>query len=125
MQMSRGTPQELLKSIVDGINSGDIDSLMTLYEPEAGFAAQPGSLVYDLGIRAGLASFISMKGKLDLKVKSVLGASDLALVISDWSFIGTGLDGKPVKLEGKAADVLRRQADGSWLFVIDNPWGTN
>lgn len=22
------------------------------------------------------------------------------------------------------ADVLRRQADGNWLFAIDNPWGT-
>jgi hypothetical protein len=21
-------------------------------------------------------------------------------------------------------DVLRRQADGTWRFVIDNPWGT-
>jgi uncharacterized glyoxalase superfamily metalloenzyme YdcJ len=22
------------------------------------------------------------------------------------------------------ADVLRRQTDGTWRFVIDNPWGT-
>jgi hypothetical protein len=31
---------------------------------------------------------------------------------------------EPVKLAAKNADVLRRQADGSWRFVIDNPWGT-
>jgi ketosteroid isomerase-like protein len=29
-----------------------------------------------------------------------------------------------VTLTGHNADVLRRQADGSWRFVIDNPWGT-
>jgi ketosteroid isomerase-like protein len=66
-----------------------------------------------------------MKGKLDLKVTRVLAASDLAFVAGVWSFAGTGEDGAPVKLAGKSADVLRRQADGSWRFVIDNPWGTD
>ena len=66
-----------------------------------------------------------MKGKLDLQVTRVLEASDLALVIGAWSFTGTGPDGKPVTLSAKSADVLRRQADGTWRFVIDNPWGTD
>jgi ketosteroid isomerase-like protein len=34
-------------------------------------------------------------------------------------------DGAPVRMEHTSADVLRRQADGRWLFVIDNPWGTS
>lgn len=124
--MSRGTPEQVLKSIVDGINTGNLDSLMTLYEPEAAFAPQPGSLNHGLpGVREALAGFIAMKGKLDLKVTRVLEASDLALVTTVWSFTGTGPDGKPVKLAAKSADVLRRQADGSWRLVIDNPWGTD
>ena len=124
--MSNRTPEQVLKSIVDGINMGNLDALMPLYEPEAGFAAQPGSLAHGLaGVREGLAGFIAMKGKLDLKVTRVLEASDLALVITNWSFAGNGPDGEPVKLAGKSADVLRRQADGSWRFVIDNPWGTD
>jgi ketosteroid isomerase-like protein len=28
-----------------------------------------------------------------------------------------------VRMDGVTSDVLRRQADGRWLFVIDNPWG--
>ena len=63
-----------------------------------------------------------MKGKLDLKVTRVLEAGGLALVIGVWTFTGTGPDGKPVKLEAKNADVLRRQTDGTWRFVIDNLW---
>jgi hypothetical protein len=43
--MSRRTPEEVLKSIVDGINTGN---LMPLYEPGAAFAAQPGSLTRGL-----------------------------------------------------------------------------
>jgi uncharacterized protein (TIGR02246 family) len=124
--MSRGTPEQVLKSIVDGINTGNLDTLISLYEPEAAFATQPGSLTHGLpGVREALAGFIAMKGTLDLKVTRVLEASDLALVTAVWSFTGTGPDGEPVKLSAKSADVLRRQSDGSWCFVIDNPWGTD
>jgi ketosteroid isomerase-like protein len=122
----RATPEQVLASIVDGINTGNVYVLMTLYEPNAAFATQPGNLAHGLpGIRGGLAGFIAMKGTLDLKVTRVLEASGLALVIGEWSFVGTGPDGQPVTLTGHSADVLRRQPDGSWRFVIDNPWGTN
>ena len=124
--MFRGTPEQIPKSIVDGINTGHLDALMTLYEPEAAFAAQPGSLKHGLsGVRESLAGFIAMKGTLDLNVTRVLEVSDLALVTGVWSFTGTGPDGEPVELTAHNADVLRRQADGSWRFVIDNPWGTD
>jgi ketosteroid isomerase-like protein len=72
-----------------------------------------------------LDGFVAMKGKLDLKVNRVLEVGDLALVVGEWTFNGTGPDGEAVKLAARNADVLRRQADGSWRFVIDNPWGTD
>ena len=124
--MSNGTPAQVLASIVDGINTGNLDSLMPLYESQAAFATQPGSLNHGLpGVREALSGFIAMKGTLDLRVTRVLEASDLALITAVWSFTGTGPDGKPVKLAAKSADVLRRQTDGSWRFVIDTPWGTD
>ena len=120
------TPEEVLHSVVEGINAGDLDSLMPLYEPLASFAFQPGQLAKSPdGIRESLRSFIDMNGKLDLEVKRVLGASDLALVTTEWSFRGTGSDGKHVDIAGKSADVLRQQPNGTWRFVIDNPWGTD
>ncbi len=120
------TPEEVLNSVIDGINAGDLDSLMTLYEPLACFASQPGQLAKSPdGIRESLRGFIDMNGKLDLKVKRVRKASDLALVTSEWSFRGTGSDGKHVDITSKSADVLRQQPDGTWRFIIDNPWGTD
>ena len=124
--MSRETPEHLLQSIVDGINTGNMDALMSLYEPDAAFASQPGALVHGpAAVRASLGAFIAMQGTLDLKVTRVLEAGGLAFVAGVWSFTGTGPDGKAVTLTGRNGDVLRRQADGSWRFVIDNPWGTD
>ena len=120
------TPEEVLNSVTEGINAGDLDSLVTLYEPFACFASQPGQLAKSPdGIRESLRGFIDMNSKLDLKVKRVLRASDLALVTTEWSFSGTGSNGKRVDITAKSADVLRQQPDGTWRFVIDNPWGTD
>jgi uncharacterized protein (TIGR02246 family) len=116
---------EVLNSVVEGINTGDLNSLMTLYEADACFASQPGQHAKSPdGIRQSLRSFIEFKGKLDLKVKR-LQASDLALVITEWSFSGTGSDGNPVNMTAKSTNVLRQQSDGSCRFVIDNPWRTD
>ena len=123
--MSTATPEQVLAAIVAGINSGDLDSLMNLYERDAAFATEPGCLAPGAaGISAALNGFIAMRGTLELEVTRVLEVDDLALVIGVWSFTGTR-DGEPVQLSARNADVLRRQADGTWRFVIDNPWGVD
>jgi hypothetical protein len=38
------TPEQVLNSVVEGINTGNLDSLMMLYESDECFASQPGQL---------------------------------------------------------------------------------
>jgi len=119
------TPEQVLEAVVEGINTGNHELLLSLYESDAAFATGPGKLAHGLGdICQALDGFIALNGKLDLEVKRVLQVDDLALVVGQWSFEGTSPDGAPVRLGARNADVLRRQADGSWRFAIDNPWGT-
>ena len=76
-------------------------------------------------IRRTLQSFIDMGTKLEARVKRVLQANDLTLLITEWTINGTEPDGKPINLTGRGTVVLRRQSDGVWLIVIENPWGTD
>ena len=125
------TPEELLNLQVKEFNKGNVSFLMTLYENDACFASEPGQVVKDLeSIRQSLQRFIDMRAKLEARVKRVLQASDLALLITEWSISGTEPDGKPSNLSGRGTVVLRQQkqqlSDGiAWRIVIENPWGTN
>jgi ketosteroid isomerase-like protein len=117
---------EVLNSVVEGINTGDLNSLMTLYEADACLRRNQDNMQKVQMVYAKVyVVFIDFKGKLDLKIKRVLQASDLALVITEWSFSGTGSDGNPVNMTTKSTNVLRQQSDDSCRFVIDNPWRTD
>jgi uncharacterized protein (TIGR02246 family) len=119
------TPKEFLISYVEKFNAGDISSLINLYEIDGCFVSQAGQVVKGIeNIRQSLQSFINMNGKLESKVNGVIQTSDIALVNTEWSFNGTGPNGKSVTITGKATDVLRQQSDGTWRILIDNPWET-
>jgi ketosteroid isomerase-like protein len=60
---------------------------------------------------------------MDLHLRRALQNGDVALLVSDWTLTGTGADGNPTTLGGTTADVVRRQADGTWRYAIDNPLG--
>ena len=121
------TPEDLLKSQVEGFNKGNINFLMTLYEKDVCLASGLGQVVTDLNsIRETLQGFINTGARLEAKVKKVIHASDLALLITEWSITGTEpVDGTPINYFGRGTIVLRRQSDGTWLMVIENPWGTD
>ena len=86
--------------------------------------AQPGQIVEGhAAIREALNGFLAMKPTLIPEKKTLVAAGDIALSVVRWTLNGTGPDGAPVRMDGVTSDVLRRQTDGRWLFVIDNPWG--
>src|SRR6476620_5924968 len=115
------TPKEFLISYVEKFNAADISSLIKMYEIDACFVSQEGEIIKGIeNIRQILQSFINMNGKIQSKVDGVIMTSDIALVNTEWSFNGTGPDGKPATISGKATDVLRRQVDGNWQILIDN-----
>lgn len=105
-------------------NAGDKPEMLALYEEEAAFVVQPGKVVTGKEIIGQvLDGFLALKGKMDLKPEAVVIGEGVALLISFWQLEGFDPEGKPLKLAGRTADVVRQQPDGSWLAAIDNPTG--
>jgi uncharacterized protein (TIGR02246 family) len=122
--MTADTPTRTVELVSQRISAGDVDGAVALYEPEAAFTPQPGQVVTGAAaIRQALASFTALKPKLAGQVEKVIESGDVALVLNRWTLEGTAPDGAAIEMGGLSADVLRRQSDGSWLVLIDDPWG--
>lgn len=123
MAESARTPEELHRLWTEYFVAGDLDGLISLYEPDAAFVAQPGAFVTGLrAIREVLAGFIATRRKFEIQIGRAIQTGDLALLVSSWKLEGEQR-GEPFETSGRTADVARRQPDGSWLLVIDSPYG--
>jgi len=122
--MSARTPEELHAQFQRHFIAGDMDALLALYEPNAVLVPQPGQVVHGhAAIRASLAGFIAMKGTFRMQPPKTIRADDVAIVFASWTLDAKAPDGGPIHLDGQTADVVRRHADGRWLFAIDSPFG--
>ena len=122
--MPANSPQDVAKGIGQGIGNGDLDEVMAMYEPNACLVPQPGQVLQGhAAIREGIAGFIALKPIMTGESRTVVQADDLAIVYTKWTLSGTTPDGDAINMSGQSTDVMRRQPDGSWLCVIDNPFG--
>ena len=121
--MPAKSPEEWTLCSKKYVNAGDLDSLVDLYEPTATLLAAPGqgATGHD-AIRAGLKGFLDGKAVVKLNVTQTITAGDTAVTYNDWTGVMTGPDGAKIEMPGKAIEVCRRQADGTWRFAIDDPF---
>jgi uncharacterized protein (TIGR02246 family) len=122
--MAARSPEEIDRLFERELNAGNLDGLLALYESTATFTVEPGKVVAGTSaIREALTGFLSLKPTIELSSRVLANTGDVAMVSSKWTLRGTAADGTAVDLSGESVEVLRRQSDGTWRFIIDSPWG--
>ncbi len=122
--MPMTTPAEVSEAFLAAFNSGDIEAILSYYGPDGVFVTEQGQALKGPDeIRPMLEDFMAMKPNLQSDNSKLISAGDLAVNVMKWTLTGTGPDGAAVSMQGSGFDVMRRQPDGSWNVVVDNPWG--
>jgi ketosteroid isomerase-like protein len=105
-------PEDLTRLFVERANAGDAEGIAALYEPDAVMAFPPGErTVGRAAIRALWERVLAQGPRFELEDPlPTLVSGDIALT-STPAKDGTGI----------RAQVVRRQADGTWLRLLDQP----
>lgn len=115
--MPANSPEDICRLFQRAMADGDLESVLSLYDPEAVFVNQAGELTRGRrGLRQELAPFAAMKARFDYAIKQVVETGDIALMHTQWKVSGT----QPMTVY--AIEVARRQANGTWRWLIGDPY---
>jgi uncharacterized protein (TIGR02246 family) len=119
-------PQQMQAAFEAAFNSGDINQLLALYEPEAVLAPQPGQRVTGLAaIKEAFNGFLALKGTMRVKHVYAMECGNIALLQGEWKLTAKGPDGKQMEMGSRTAEVVRKQPDGTWLYIIDHAFAND
>ncbi|MGC1852539.1 MAG: enoyl-CoA hydratase-related protein [Solirubrobacterales bacterium] len=120
--MAARNPEDLSKLFAERASAGDLDGLLELYEPTARFVGpNGGDASGEEAIRERLAGLLAMEPSISSTDIRAVGAGDVALLSSRWRMSFGNEGGGSAGIEGTSTGVARRQSEGCWRFVIDDP----
>jgi len=102
-------PEDLDRLFLERANAGDVDGIVNLYEPGAVLAFPPGRRVTGRSaIREVYADLLASRPRLTGEIRPAVRNGDIAITST-------------VRPGNATVEIARRQPDGSWLWLIDQP----
>jgi len=124
--MPARTPEEIGRRFAEAFNAGDVSAVAALYEANAVYVSDGQIVRGRESIGQMFAGFLALKARVDVRPeRTVTFGDDLAAIYSTWTASGTSPEGDAVRLSGRSVEVARRQADGTWLYALDDATARN
>lgn len=113
-----------IKKMTKAFQNKDIDAVMASYEPKAVVVFEPESPISNENVLKEMFTQGTMINPIfTYSGHEVFISGDIATHIAPWEMTGKTPDGTEIKQSGLSIAVLRKQADGEWLMILDNPHG--
>ena len=115
--MPAKSPEDICRLFQRSMAEGDLDSVLSVYDPEAVFLNQSREVTKGKeGLRQVLAPLAAAKTVFEFKVKQIIQTGGIALMHTEWTVSGR----EPITQY--AIEVARRQPDGTWCWLIGDPF---
>lgn len=116
--MPANSPAEICRIFQQSMAEGDIDLVLSIYDPEVVFLNELGEVKKGKEeLREELAPLVAQKANFDFNIKQITEAGDIALMHTEWK-----VSLPQQVMSTYAIEVARRQPDGSWCWLIGDPF---
>lgn len=114
----------VIVNMTNAFEKKDIEGVLATYEDGAIVLFEPQKPVTGKdNLRMAFTQFVTMNPIFAYSGHEVYISGDIATHIAPWKMVGHLPDGTKVEQSGLSIAVLRKQANGTWLMIQDNPNG--
>lgn len=121
------TQQDVLntvKQMTNAFHNKDLEGVMKTYEPQALVVFEPEHPISDkTELRNKFIQAFQINPKFTYSGHEVFVNGNLATHFAPWTMTGQAPDGTPITQTGLSVAILRKQNNGQWLIIFDNPHG--
>ena len=115
--MPARTPEEICTLFQRHTAAGDVDAVLGVYDRDVVFLSEAGEPKRGLeALRAELAPLVAARADFRFTILQVVQSDDIALMHTRWDV------SRPRQMCVHAIEVARRQADGTWRWLIGDPF---
>jgi uncharacterized protein (TIGR02246 family) len=113
-----------IEKMVAAFQEKDIAAVLASYEEDAVVMFEPQKPTSGKQtLKAVFSQFMSMNPQYTFHGHEIYVSGDIATHIAPWTMKGQLPDGSSIEQSGLSIAILRKQSDGNWLMVQDNPHG--
>jgi ketosteroid isomerase-like protein len=115
--MPARTPEEICHLFRRYMSDGDIDSVLALYDPSVAFRNRSGEVKRGKKeLEEELLPLAVARASFEFDVLELIEAGEIALMHTTWRI------SSPAPVSLYALEVARRQPDGTWAWLIGDPY---
>ncbi|HEY7095598.1 MAG TPA: nuclear transport factor 2 family protein [Terriglobales bacterium] len=115
--MSAKSPEQICELFKQYMAAGEIESLLGIYDAEVVFLNQSREAKRGREeLRPELARLAAAKPKFEYNIKQIVQSGDIALMHTEWNV------SSQETMRSYAIEVARRQPDGTWQWLIGDPF---
>jgi len=106
------------------LKSKDLKGAMSCFDPQGVYIDRDGRKISGLTeIERTLGNLCALGPEIRGRVPHFSTLGDLSLWLDEWEMTGKTPNGDLIKINGHTACLMKRNDEGIWLWLVDNPFG--